>query len=64
MFFGDHVALESLTQHGGRMVELDKHIHWAGSIFCGLIGTRVFFAAEAKAKLVWERFVCEMGRRN
>ena len=46
------------------MVELDKHIHWAGSIFCGLIGTRVFFAAEAKAKLVWERFVCEMGRRN
>lgn len=27
-FFGDHAALESLTQHGDRLVELDKHIQW------------------------------------
>lgn len=27
-FFGDHVALESLTQHGDRLVELDRHIQW------------------------------------
>ena len=27
-FFGDHVALESLTQHGDRPVELDRHIQW------------------------------------
>jgi hypothetical protein len=25
-FFGDHAALESLTQHGDRLVELDRHI--------------------------------------
>lgn len=28
-FFGDHAALESLTQHGDRLVELDRHIQWA-----------------------------------
>lgn len=28
-FFGDHAALESLTQHGDRLVELSKHIVWA-----------------------------------
>lgn len=28
-FFGDHAALESLTQHGDRLVELDKYIQWA-----------------------------------
>ena len=28
-FFGDHAALESLTQHGDRLVELSKHICWA-----------------------------------
>ena len=28
-FFGDHAALESLTQRGDRLVELDKHIQWA-----------------------------------
>ena len=27
-FFGDHAALESLTQHGDRLVELAKHIRW------------------------------------
>ena len=27
-FFGDHAALESLTQHGDRLVELDRHIKW------------------------------------
>ena len=31
-FFGDHIALESLTQHGDRLVELDKHIQWAGLV--------------------------------
>jgi hypothetical protein len=29
-FFGDHAALESLTQHGDRLAEMDKQIHWAG----------------------------------
>jgi IS5 family transposase len=28
-FFADHAALESLTQHGDRLVELDRHIQWA-----------------------------------
>jgi IS5 family transposase len=28
-FFGDHAALESLTQQGDRLVELSKHIDWA-----------------------------------
>jgi IS5 family transposase len=27
-FFGDHAALESLTQQGDRLVELDRHIQW------------------------------------
>jgi IS5 family transposase len=27
-FFGDHAALESLTQHGDRLVELAKYIRW------------------------------------
>jgi hypothetical protein len=27
-FFGDHAALESLTQHGDRLEELDSHIKW------------------------------------
>ena len=27
-FFGDHAALESLTQHGDRLVELSKYIRW------------------------------------
>jgi IS5 family transposase len=27
-FFGDHAALESLTQHGDRLVELSRHIRW------------------------------------
>ena len=28
-FFGDHAALESLTQSGDRLIELERHIHWA-----------------------------------
>lgn len=28
-FFGDHAALEALTQKGDRLVELDRHITWA-----------------------------------
>jgi IS5 family transposase len=28
-FFGDHAALESLTQSGDRLMELDRHIQWA-----------------------------------
>lgn len=28
-FFGDHGALESLTQQGDRLVELDRYIQWA-----------------------------------
>jgi len=28
-FFGDHASLESLTQQGDRLVELDRHIQWA-----------------------------------
>jgi len=31
-FFGDHAALESLTQQGDRLVELDRHIQWAGLV--------------------------------
>ena len=31
-FFGDHAALESLTQHGDRLVELSKHIRWAALV--------------------------------
>ncbi|TAG27758.1 MAG: IS5 family transposase [Verrucomicrobia bacterium] len=27
-FFGDHAALEALSQHGDRLVELDRHIKW------------------------------------
>jgi len=27
-FFGDHAALESLTQQGDRLMELSKHIYW------------------------------------
>ena len=31
-FFGDHQALEALTQQGDRLVELDRHIDWAALV--------------------------------
>jgi IS5 family transposase len=31
-FFGDHQALESLTQAGDRLLELDRHIEWASLV--------------------------------
>jgi len=46
-FFGDHFALESLTQHGDRLVELDKHIQWAGLV---VVAEKIWRAgAEQKA---------------
>jgi hypothetical protein len=30
--FGDDLALEALSQRGDRLVELDKHICWAGLV--------------------------------
>jgi transposase, IS5 family len=31
-FFGDHNALEALTQQGDRLVELDRHIQWGALV--------------------------------
>ena len=31
-FFGEHQALEALTQSGDRLVELDRQIDWAALI--------------------------------
>lgn len=46
-FFGEHRVLESLTQHGDRLVELDRQIQWAPLV---AVAEKVWRAgAEAKA---------------